>query len=309
MAKTVRSQLVAELPDLLGEDELLSISVGFDLEPIVVARHRLRTPETTLEKWAKELGSPEGSVLRVWRRAKNGTFAHTDLGAELVHPCVQPLADGGWLAVASRAVEPEHNAVVFDANGASTSDFHAGDAIQDVQVTGDGRVWVSNFDEKDSEKSELAEGLICLDLVGRPVFRFSSVLSDAVPGVFDCYALNVVSGSETWACYYDDFPLVQIRDFEVVGIWKDHGVSGADAFAVHDHAVLFGPGYEGQEALALVTLGRKRSRKLWLADATGKRIAPSEGSGLWRVTHFARGPRMFAFDGRRLFMVDMREMD
>jgi hypothetical protein len=68
-----------------------------------------------------------------------------------------------------------------------------------------------------------------------------------IPGLFDCYALNV-SGTTAWACPYTDFPLVEIRPDRThrpVRVWANR-VRGAKAAAVHGERVVFYGGY-GEE--------------------------------------------------------------
>ncbi|MEV5665259.1 hypothetical protein [Streptomyces flaveolus] len=65
-----------------------------------------------------------------------------------------------------------------------------------------------------------------------------------IPGLFDCYALNV-SGSAAWACPYMDFPLVEIRPdrtSQPVRV-RSNRVRGAKAVAVHGERVTFHGGY------------------------------------------------------------------
>ncbi|WP_223279953.1 hypothetical protein [Streptomyces sp. SDr-06] len=65
-----------------------------------------------------------------------------------------------------------------------------------------------------------------------------------IPGLFDCYALNV-SGTTAWACPYTDFPFVEIRPDRHVRVWSNQ-VRGAKAVAVHGERVAFCGGY-GEE--------------------------------------------------------------
>ncbi|MET7457429.1 hypothetical protein ABZT03_37325 [Streptomyces sp. NPDC005574] len=68
-----------------------------------------------------------------------------------------------------------------------------------------------------------------------------------IPGLFDCYALNV-SGTTAWACPYTDFPLVEIRPDRThrpLRVWANR-VRGTKAAAVHGERVAFYGGY-GEE--------------------------------------------------------------
>jgi hypothetical protein len=204
--------------------------------------------------------------------------------------------------VDARGQEPEHNALLYDELGRRVGDFHAGDAISSVQVTRDGKVWIANVDEMYSERSELAEGLICVDLLGRPMFRFSHVISEQVPQIDDCYALNVVSDGETWATYYSDFPIVKLTEFEVEGVWPARAPAGSHAFAVHETRLLFGPDYRGQ--CWLVDLGVGARKRVRFEDPEGRGLN-FRGNKLKFV---ARGRMAYVLSGSQLLRIDLAEL-
>lgn len=105
-----------------------------------------------------------------------------------------------------------------------------------------GQIWVGHFDENPI-------GIRRWSAAGQPTW----MSDDAhIPGLFDCYALNV-SGTAAWACPYTDFPLVEIRPDRrerPVRVWENQ-VRGAKAVAVHGDRVAFYGGYgEEQDRLA-----------------------------------------------------------
>ncbi len=141
---------------------------------------------------------------------------------------IQPLGEGGWLLVRGRAKgEGDRNAHVYSLDGTLCRSFPVGDAVADVQTTVRGDCWVSYFDEAPLEQG----GRACFDPQGKQVFRFSD-LDPPAPFILDCYAFNVCSEREVWACYYTDFPLVRLVGRKVARIWPKIGVSGSHAFAV-----------------------------------------------------------------------------
>ena len=145
--------------------------------------------------------------------------------------------------------ETDRNAHVFSLDGTPIRSFHAGDGIEEVQTTEAGDIWVSYFDEGVFGDTPLGgSGLACLDSAGRVEFKFNDLaLAGSVPDIADCYAFNVCSDQEVWACYYTDFPLVRLVDRQVARIWAKVGVTGSHAFAVLGQRVLFAGTYKNAE--------------------------------------------------------------
>ncbi|MFG2339760.1 hypothetical protein [Streptomyces yangpuensis] len=119
---------------------------------------------------------------------------------------------------------------VFDTLGRETTSFSVGDAIEYLLVDEAGQLWAGYFDENPI-------GIRLWSAEGRLVWTSDGA---RIPGLFDCYALNV-SGTVAWACPDMDFPLVEIR--------PDRGrtpYGAAHAVAVHGEQVAFYGGY-GEE--------------------------------------------------------------
>ena len=154
-------------------------------------------------------------------------------------PHLDRLPDGGFVVAASRArrYEDADQVQVFDALGRETLSFSVGDAIEHLLVDETGHIWVGHFDEN-------PVGIRCWSAAGRIYWTSDGA---SIPGLFDCYALNV-SGTTAWACPYTDFPLVEIRPDRThrpVRVWANR-VQGAKAVAVHGERVAFYGGY-GEE--------------------------------------------------------------
>ncbi|MFE9679364.1 hypothetical protein ACFYO5_35505 [Streptomyces sp. NPDC006259] len=115
--------------------------------------------------------------------------------------------------------------------------FSVGDAIEHLLVDEAGHIRVGHFDEN-------PVGIRCWSPAGHIYWTSDGA---SIPGLFDCYALNV-SGSTAWACPDTDFPLVEIRlkrPDRPVRVWANR-VRGAKAVAVHGERVAFYGGY-GEE--------------------------------------------------------------
>lgn len=134
-------------------------------------------------------------------------------------------------------------AVVYTANGKRNKSLDLGDAIEDVQTSPDGHIWVSYFDEGVFGSGIGTAGLVCFDNSGQPVFKYAELAEkQGLPFIHDCYALNVVDDQEVWLSYYSDFPLVKLKDFQLDSIWKEFE-SIDHSFAVFSNTVVFKRSY------------------------------------------------------------------
>jgi hypothetical protein len=114
------------------------------------------------------------------------------------------------------------NGHIFSSEGRFLHSFLLGDGIQDVQATRDGRIWTSYFDEGifgnyGWNEPIGASGLICWDDTGTQ--RYAYTPSSGLDSICDCYALNVATDCDTWCYYYTEFPLVHLRDTQIVAAW------------------------------------------------------------------------------------------
>ncbi|WP_254645071.1 hypothetical protein [Streptomyces sp. BV286] len=159
-------------------------------------------------------------------------------------PYLDRLPDSGFVVAASRTrrYEDADQVQIFDALGRETSSFSVGDAIEHLLVDEAGHIWVGHFDEN-------PDGIHRWSATVRHTWTSDGA---PIPGLFDCYALNV-SGTVAWACPYTDFPLVEIRPDRPerpVRVWTNR-VRGARAVAVHGERVAFYGGYgKEQDRLA-----------------------------------------------------------
>ncbi|MET9484989.1 hypothetical protein [Streptomyces sp. NPDC006638] len=213
-----------------------------------------------------------------------GNVELTELSAVRARwPHLDRLPDGGFVVAASRArrYEDANQVQIFDALGRETSSFSVGDAIEHLLVDESGHIWVGHFDENPI-------GIRRWSATGRLAWTSDDA---AIPGLFDCYALNV-SGTTAWACTYTDFPLVEIRPDRPdrpVRVWANH-VRGANAVAVHGERVAFYGGY-----------GEERDR-LAHGELTEASVEPTDVGLLTGPDGLAPGRRRAVARGSRIYV-------
>lgn len=226
---------------------------------------------------------------RVWRSSPR-------LTSKLSHRFVQPLPRDRWLLVQSQRLEGENNAEVFSSDGALVHSFSAGDGIEDVQATEDGRIWISYFDEGVFGHTELGQaGLVCLDMQGKLVFNYDrDICPQGPPSISDCYALNVVSNQDVWLSYYSDFPLVHLQDGKLKRIFPAPQMPAPKSFAVLADRILAVSAYGGAAAKIPVYLFEPETNALEeveLETPDGKELKPEHT--------VARGSRLCVLDGKQ----------
>jgi hypothetical protein len=178
--------------------------------------------------------------------------------------------DEDWLLVESSG----GMAYRYSQDGVHLQSLTLGDAINDVQTTSDGRIWVSYFDEGVFGSGICSNGLVCFDSSGTDQFRFSEFANqNGLPPIDDCYALNV--GDDVWLSYYSDFPLVKISDFTLRQSWK--GLGSFSAFAVRNNSIIALPSYR-KNHLVEIDLDTRRVQELKPLDESGTLLADFKGS-------------------------------
>lgn len=232
---------------------------------------------------------------------------------------VQPLPDDELLLVCARSRYREKdkydlNGRVFAEDGTLRREFLLGDGVADVQTTSDGRIWASYFDEgvfgnfgwgatgdgPDWVTPVGKSGLVLWDRSGKRLYE--SRPSEELDGIFDCYALNVLSDSETWCYYYCDFPLVRIREQQIQGVWASP-LRGSDGFALWGTYVLFRGGYHEHDSYYLFELMDDGQMKL----LSSYRMLDEEGTILHADMIAARRYLLFFLKGFCCYRIDLRD--
>ena len=263
----ITTRRVSSLAELLQSSHLICATIGPKSELIVLSSDRPYWNATThtfaqgpltyrlfsfhSEEWHEELA-----------------FGPTDA----FYTFVQPLPDSRWLFVGSRSGGPgNRNAHVLDRNGNHLYSFNAGDGIEHIQATTAGDVWVGYFDEGIFGEGELSHsGLVCLSDTGTPLVRFWEDIAEPnhLPGIDDCYALNVAD-KEVWVSYYSAFPLVKLDDKRLSHAWTDWPHKPAKSLAVADDKLLIVPAYKKEGPLHLVDTTQSTVVDVEITDPEG----------------------------------------
>jgi hypothetical protein len=216
-----------------------------------------------------------------------------------------------WLLVEGRG----GGAHIYDQSGSHLKSLNLGDAINDVQTTVDGQIWVSYFDEGVFGNGIGANGLVCFNSDGTPVFRFAEFAEKHnLSHIDDCYALNI-SSENAWLSYYSDFPLVQLKHFRLVNSWSELG--SFSAFAIRGNTILSVPSYGGKKIVE-INLDTLSKQEFDPIDDSNSRIANFKGR-LYKerfanvdtelLQYYkpfqasARGPEIYLFTETTLFRV------
>ena len=300
--RDIEARRLLGFAEVVGDRHFIAATVGPELDPVLLTLEQ--QPDYRIETAAgasfpkKRAGRP--NRFRIHHRVADEAWKVLDLPetAENYH-AVQPLGDEAWLLVRGRADgEGDRNAHVYDHSGKRLRSFHAGDGIQDVQATRGGQVWVSHFDEGVFGGTRLGQaGLARMGGSGECSFEFNRIAGGGVPGISDCYALNVASEREVWLYYYTDFPLVRLVDGRVDGLWPRFPVKGSPGFAIDGDTALFGGGYNDRDTLHRVRLGDKRAVKFALTDEHGRLLK--------RFSAFGRRDSLFLQTDEALYVVEL----
>lgn len=198
----------------------------------------------------------------------------------------------------------EMNGRIFSRDGLLKKTIILGDGINDVQVAKDQTIWVSYFDEgvlgNYGWKREPvgASGLVQWSEKGDKLYEFVPVFG--LPGMIDCYAINVDLRNDVWCCYYSDFPLVRLHNKKIQQFWQPP-VRGSHCFAVELPFALFFGSYDRREQFKLVELldnGKTRVIGDYLACTT-------DGMPISIDFVTARGATIYLISGRRLYAVNL----
>lgn len=221
---------------------------------------------------------------------------------------VQPI-DKDHILVASARSEfyEDHsfdlNAKVFDTKGNLLREFLLGDGIQHLYVTEENNIWTSYFDEgvfgNYGWKNPIgANGLRAWDSKGSEKYKYPN---NGKHFIVDCYALNVVSDEDVWFYYYSDFEVGRYFQGRIEYYKPD--VDGSDGFAVYDDHLLFRD-KEDKGSYILYTAGKRKKLKrkcVWS-------FMNEENQTIHADIISCRGPQMLLLEGKKVYLVDLRDL-
>ncbi|MGQ0844052.1 MAG: hypothetical protein ACT4QF_07935 [Sporichthyaceae bacterium] len=221
---------------------------------------------------------------------------------------VEVLPDGELLVVGARAEwrhsGADHNAHIYNPDGELRRTGVLGDGIAHVQTTSTGEIRAGFYDE--GVYGNLGWGPPGPPPIGRSgIVRFDSDLAPrwefpgADPGghVDDCYALNVTDGA-VWACYYYNFPLVEIRSGAVRAFHNT--VTGSRAVAVDNDRIAFVRAYGFSDRLVLARIEDRQVR----VESVSRLELPDGADLPRRATVTARGSCVHVFVGSEWLRLD-----
>lgn len=304
-AETAPVTHICDYADVIGDQHLITATVGQDLSPVLLALKQppdYRVTKSSGASFSKRQARKPNNFSVHYFVDEDWHTVELEATSNNFH-CVQPLGNDKWLLVRGRASGPkDKNACVYDMQGQRLWSFHAGDGIEDVQATEAETIWVSYFDEGVYSGNDLGSaGLIRFSERGEVLFRYDSLYAPHnVPVIDDCYALNVCSSKETWLYYYSDFSLVKLVDGKVEKSLHKMPVSGAHAFAVGSERVLFSGSYNKRKSLFLMDLASKRAKELRPVSQENRSIGSFRG--------FARRSRLYLATEESLFCLDLENL-
>jgi hypothetical protein len=302
--RSIKASLVADVDDLLSESTLAQISIGPQQELLVLSFGRPFPYDKTKGSLASR-----PLAYKIHRRSSAGwELVLTLAPSGKYYSFAQPLPGRRWLLVGSRATAGDLNADIFDGGGTVVSSFHAGDGIEHVQATSSGEIWIGYFDEGVFGRGELGRsGLVCLNDQGEPLLRYWKDIAEPneLPGIDDCYALNVANEDLVWTSYYSDFPLIKLRNKRLDEVWRDFPTKAVKSFAVNDDHLLMVAAYRKETLLYSVDLAKRSLDEIQLLDLDGNPILFDCSFGRGSLLFFASlknvGKRaLYSFDVRSL---------
>ena len=181
------------------------------------------------------------------------------------------------------------NARLFTRDGALVREFDVGDAIQHVDVTANGELFVSYFDE--GMGTPLGDqGLNQFDLDGNQVWGYNRQVSEDLE-IFDCYAMNIEDANSVYVCPYTEFHVVRSGIHREVEDMGKAPIAGARALAISDRYVLFFGGYDNRRGLTLASRDRLRKKRHKLTGSVPETLE----------TVFGRGPNLYLASDEAVF--------
>lgn len=211
-----------------------------------------------------------------------------------INPCVQPMPENKYLLATSCRPNDDLNAFVVDSHGAVLERFGINTAIESLQVTKRGDIWVGYFDEGAFEHGAFA----CFDRHGMRLYpkEDSVTLSDW------CIGLNVESDNCVWLLPSAG-PLSKVEDFKIIQTCEKLPISLTGIFAIAGNLVCWAPMIPAYSSMNFFTLSD-------LDSGTIEYFQPVDesGQGLGHQQYAGRNSKMYFISGQAVYVLDVAAM-
>lgn len=174
------------------------------------------------------------------------------------HPMIRWINKGSILVVNSMNDIFLSNALIMRKDGGVHYSFAAGNAIEDV-VVGEEGIWISYFDEDNSEN----ERLILYDFEGDLLLRYPGDFPES-PYISNCNSLVKGTGTSTWLFSYPDSFLIQVDPYSRSTIFYvvPEALCTATAISVHNNRIYFNMTSDSKEEIWVWEIGTFTVRKI-----------------------------------------------
>lgn len=248
---------------------------------------------------------------------------YTEITAKVSFHNVQRFTNGDLLLVNRLSQyrnenDYDKNGYIYTVDGRLKQQLLLGDGVAEVQITEHDIIWVSysyqgTLGRYSSHWHDLlgSTGLVAWNTDGEKVYEFEP--SDGLYSIEDCYALNVVFDTATYAYYFynDDnycgeFDLVHIQNQRITNYWH-MPVFGSSAFIFDGNKAAFDGGYDHRTLFYVVEL-----QKAHKARIIQKVIFEYDGENILKVGEgfsypWARGDSFVVIKNSHLFVIPLTE--
>jgi len=207
-----------------------------------------------------------GELVLGWTDSKQGLTVECfnwDVGMRVqenakgyVCPIVQRFTDGRWLTVESRSRRKSRNAHVLSEDFEKQRKFNVGDAIEQIVIDRQNRIWIGYFDESGGV------GLRRYSDSGEMTYDFNQ---SSGLNIFDLYAMTIDQQGSLWIYPYTDFYLARVTEDLAEVVLDKAPVTGSAAISVGGHHAAFFGSYSGRE-ITVCNLRDGRSRQVSLTS-------------------------------------------
>lgn len=246
--------------------------------------------------FARTRVDPPGAALRVTIDGVEGGREVVELtGVTTCFPTVHRLPGDRLLVLGGRAAyrsgDPDHNAIVFGADGRRARSGCVGDGVTAASVTAAGAIWIGYFDEGVFGNLGWGDGPASQP-IGAPGWnRFDAELartwSHPEEGeIADCYALTT-TGEECLICPYTEWPILRVSAGDRLERWSN-SIHGAHAMLAFGPQLALVGGYSDERDRVVTGTLQRRG---------GLQLSPARGQLLLGGAPWAARTRLTGRDG------------